>query len=454
MHKHRWSQILIRRLKRASPRNLFKSVVSEADSSYEYARTLARGFGTFGAVFFPLSILVEKVIAPEGESTVFLRLAGSASCIALAFVPEIERRSKAAAIGVWIFSGVFAGVFVFVSMLLLTAAQSSGDTQYVYLWSLQLAVMLPFVGQLMSGWRLLALVTTTGTAMAHLCLLLVDSPNWDAVAKFAWALSPIYCTSLILSALASKLSKFAEGKKTEAALTIATNVAHELRTPLASVRLSASHIHDQLSGHGHRPAGRDGLSGQDSFDSARTAAQAILEETDYANTVIDSILTTNSDPSLPNEAESWEAASQLVGDAIRRYPYGNDAERSAIEVHIERDFRALAKSQIIVHVLFNLLKNGLRYCMRSHEKTVSVHVRYENGIGSIEVCNSANENDPPMDASAFERFHTTERYGIGTGVGLNFCQQAMSALGGRIELLADNPNETKLVLRFPKAVPA
>lgn len=454
MPKHHWRAILIRRLKRASPRSVFKSVVSEAESSYEYARTLARGFGLFGAVFFPLSILIEKVIAPEGESTIFLRLAGSASCIALALVPEIERRSKAAAIGVWIFSGIFAGVFVFVSMLLLTAAQSSGDTQYVYLWSLQLAVMLPFVGQLMSGWRLLALVTTTGTAMAHLCLLWVDSPNWDAVAKFAWALSPIYCTSLILSALASKLAKFAEGKKTEAALTIATNVAHELRTPLASVRLSASHIHDQLSEQGHHGASSDTSSDQENFDSARAAAQAILEETDYANTVIDSILTTNSDPSLRNEAESWEAASLLIGDAIRRYPYGNDAERSAIELHIERDFRTLAKSQIIIHVLFNLMKNGLRYCMRSHEKMVSINVRYDGGTGSIEVCNSADEKDPPMDASAFERFHTTEQHGIGTGVGLNFCKQAMTALGGSIELHTDNPKETKLVLRFPKAVRA
>ena len=57
-------------------------------------------------------------------------------------------------------------------------------------------------------------------------------------------------------------------------------------------------------------------------------------------------------------------AVEAVEEAVSRFPFNNSTERTLIDVRIGDDFAAFAPKPLVVHVLFNLIKNGLYFVQK------------------------------------------------------------------------------------------
>ena len=102
------------------------------------------------------------------------------------------------------------------------------------------------------------------------------------------------------------------------------------------------------------------------------------------------------------------------------------------------DFKFIGSLTLMRHIIFNLLKNALKYAgnkakIKIYIKNKKLHVK-DNGYGiKTEVMNLL-----------FQKNITTEGY----GVGLNFCKEAMLKMNGNIECKSKEGFGAEFILSF------
>lgn len=220
------------------------------------------------------------------------------------------------------------------------------------------------------------------------------------------------------------------------------NIAHELRTYLASIRNYATSI--DKGEPGTTPESH--LTQTFTTDSVFLKARKIIEEVDRANKVIEMILIASSN----NSSKQTKPCdiNEVVRDAVDTFPYSNDTEAKMVSASIPGTFSVLGNEIALTHVIYNLIDNAIRFVQRGR------------GIRAIDITTDASnrtltvaDTGPGIPQSQikhiFDRFYTTETYGQGTGIGLSFCKSTMESIGGSIECESVEGEYTKFTLTFP-----
>jgi two-component system CAI-1 autoinducer sensor kinase/phosphatase CqsS len=177
--------------------------------------------------------------------------------------------------------------------------------------------------------------------------------------------------------------------------------------------------------------------------------QNIKNEVEYSNTIINMLLLSTSErPGIAGLPETCNARA-CIEEAAERFPFNNDVERNALKLNVERDFEIQAAQLVVVHILFNLIKNGVRFAMYSEKPEVLLSATVEDTGKLISVRDSGPGIPRNQQRLIFERFYTTQGIGQGTGVGLSFCRTAMESIGGTIECVSDGATFSEFRLRFP-----
>lgn len=198
------------------------------------------------------------------------------------------------------------------------------------------------------------------------------------------------------------------------------NISHELRTPIANIRLTIDSIfHEQ-----EKPKGK----------ASRSALKVIARETDSLLWLVQELL----DLSM---IESGQAilrmvdvpADMLVEEAIERMTDLSETKNLTIVSDVPVGIQVLCDRDQARRVLINLIHNAIKWSPAN--ETITVRVMN----GSDEVTFSVLDNGPgvPEDhrERIFERFYqvdTSRSGGEGTGLGLAICKHIVEAHGGRI----------------------
>jgi hypothetical protein len=239
-------------------------------------------------------------------------------------------------------------------------------------------------------------------------------------------------------------------------LTVAATVAHEMRTPLASIRMQAEvlalwmpEIH-----RGYALALAHGLMqpAEQAPDAHRLAAlsRAIAHQVDRTNAVIDMVLASSRMERIDTSEFEHCGMARCVAEAVDTYPFrGRDRER--VHVKIVRDFEFRGSETLMIYVLFNLLKNAL-YAIQAHGRgDIFITVGQEQP-GAVEPVLTFMDTGPgipgPVRRRVFEPFFTTKK-AQGAGVGLAFCRRTVAAFGGRINCTSHEQKHTTFTLLFP-----
>jgi two-component system CAI-1 autoinducer sensor kinase/phosphatase CqsS len=176
---------------------------------------------------------------------------------------------------------------------------------------------------------------------------------------------------------------------------------------------------------------------------------AIGDEVGYSNTIIDMLLVNTSDKPISDwEFETFSAAA-CIREAVARYPFNNSAEKKLITIDVAPDFSVRAPRLMIVHVLFNLIKNALHSVQRSGKGKVIITLHPGGSRNLICVEDTGAGISASMQNQIFERFFTTIKFGQGAGIGLSFCKMVMAGIGGEIQCQSEEGAYTRFRLLFP-----
>lgn len=236
-------------------------------------------------------------------------------------------------------------------------------------------------------------------------------------------------------------------KKAEALSIISSSMAHELRTPLAGIKNFAAglekrnHVVFKTSANGENKE----LSPEEKYLTATPRKITIAAE--QAITIIDMLLISSKDFEESKACFEEVSIDQVIRNSIANFPYNNEHEVELVEYSPSGDILTLGPKNQLIHVMLNLIKNGLRFSQRNKNQQVAITLNAQERT----IC--VTDDGPGISAQAqrkiFDRFYTTEKYGQGTGIGLSFCKMTMESIGGTIQCESVLGEYTKFTLKFP-----
>lgn len=408
--------------------------------------------GVIGVLVLPTIAYIEDIVGDPLFDTFWVRSMCGLTALPILFWKELGIRSDTYLDLIWIISSTSCTLVCFGLILTINAALTPAGALLNPIWVYQYAVGLFIFILLTRGVFFILLSWALSLVPQTLAVILLEQPNFEAL-YHAWVYpAPIYLTAILVGGFAYRNSELVQREKLKAASAIGSYIAHELRTPLASIRSRARFSANALARETSRSLDETDVSGvrkSADLDRSVESLKVIQEEVEYANTLIDMLLLNTKDSLLPDNVGEQNNASEIVAESVRRYPFSNSRERESVFTEIIDDFAIKGERLLIVHVVFNLLKNAVLYMQRRPNGQTHIRVLVEGKRGVIEVTDTGPGIPRMIRKRIFERFFTTLESGRGTGIGLSFCKMVMEGLGGEITVDSTEGEFTTFRLLFP-----
>jgi len=301
-----------------------------------------------------------------------------------------------------------------------------------------------------------SLIFITGSLLAVLVYLVGQHDPLPITALIGYI--PLLMFALGAGPAASLSQQIAEQTRIDALTSASNNIAHELRTPLGALRIAGQAIRRFLPEllKSHRIAFDAGLNVSELRNAHLNALERSLDvidhEVTHANTVIDMLLLA-ARPIGKIQLELVQVRHSLE-QALERYPYNSRHERERI--HFDRsktdDFQLQASETLLVHVIFNLLRNALFHTGRAGKGEIYLSIENVQQEHRIRVRDTGPGIPPDVLPRIFNRFFSfsgNDRSNAGLGIGLAFTRAAVENMGGQIRCYSQWGEFTEFVLSFP-----
>ncbi len=217
-------------------------------------------------------------------------------------------------------------------------------------------------------------------------------------------------------------------------------LAHELRTPLASLKLMADSVAELfpklLRGYNlanHMGNIKDPIRG-DILTSLNDYAKNIEQAVSYMQTTIATILAgmhyaTSAKPTKPEPI----FIRQVVEYALKEYPLQTQ-QQALIHTNIAEDLQGIGEQQTLTHVLHNLLKNALHTIKKCGKGHISITATAKQSNIELVFKDTAQGIQAEHLPHIFEPFYTTKNKTTqSVGLGLYFCRIALERINNHIE---------------------
>jgi two-component system, CAI-1 autoinducer sensor kinase/phosphatase CqsS len=433
-------------------------LVFAANESVRYARDHMPLLGYTGVICLISYYFIWRVVYPTSFESFTVRFIGALVCIPAILSRNTPKDLRRWLPLYWMFGLTYVLPFVFGYLLAQNAANASalGDTNLV--WPLQNVVALVVFILLVNDGFLATLLWLPATILILATVFLFNSnPNVPELVRVYLEPMPLYGFILVVGSLAIRNRKIIELAKLRAMSEITINIAHEVRTPFLSIKALAQgvgmHLPELIRAYDLAKANRFPVESirRRQLDRLRTSLREIETETNYSNSIIDRLLINTSERPVEDHEFQYFSAQNCVIDALHRYPFVGSYERDLISLDLDRNFVIHAPNVLVVHVLFNLLKNGIYYVHKAGkgELTVTI-IRGVVDPHAIIVEDTGTGILPQNLKRIFERFYTTTESGHGSGIGLSFCKMVMDGLGGSITCESEFGVYTRFTLLFPR----
>ncbi|MEG1430471.1 MAG: HAMP domain-containing sensor histidine kinase [Oscillospiraceae bacterium] len=216
-----------------------------------------------------------------------------------------------------------------------------------------------------------------------------------------------------------------------------SDASHELKTPLASIRLLTDSI----------------LQNEKMDDAtAREFVGDIGDEADRLNRITEKLLTlTRMDDTAVQPAVPVDVGEVLTKVEHMLKPLAA-AVNVSLECHLEENCLIAATEDDLYQIAFNLVENAVKYNLPGGSVLVSLAGTEDAVILRVE---DTGVGIPEEDLNKiFDRFYRVDkarsRAAGGTGLGLSIVQDTVKAHGGTVEARRRDPEGTCFVATFPR----
>lgn len=395
-------------------------------------RIRALGFSTM--LGHPLFWMVWALLLPQPYEHLGLRVLMAVCGLSLLVIPGVTASppTRAAA---FTFSLVFwVTLPLFFSWMYFC---NSGNA----VWLASMGAMLLIYYHL-TDWRLATFGAISGLALGY-GLFTVFGPaapplGFERAATNTVVLAFCWTMGIILGLSSSNL------RREQLNYTLGTMgiMAHELRTPLATMQLIAEAVRNEAPQHGG--AGGERL---------QQLGQRLANLVRNMNHQIDMQITNARLMRLAGNAERVSAA-QLVRAAIADYPFRSTRERQAVVVHVHSDFQFFGSPDLFSQVVDNLTKNALRSLAAASSAIqpgdLLIEVGAQGQRGRIVFTDNGVGMGADLRKRIFQPFFSTDR-GTGHGLGLAFCQRVVQAAQGSIRVKSAPHQGAVFTIELPVA---
>jgi len=237
-------------------------------------------------------------------------------------------------------------------------------------------------------------------------------------------------------------------------LLVASHIAHEMRTPLRSIRSAAGGIERYLPRllEGHDWAAGAGAEIEPLSEQHRRALEgavaSVQRVVDRANSVIDVLLANCGAQRIDSTVFESCSMHECVDIALQDFPF-TEREGQAVRWDGGPDFRFHGSTSLMVFVLHNLLRNALRAIAAAGRGSVQLWTNSHGDVNSVHVRDTGTGIDPEVLPKIFDDFTSFADDQRGVGIGLGFCRKVLTSFGGHIECHSEKNTYTQFDLWLP-----
>jgi signal transduction histidine kinase len=212
--------------------------------------------------------------------------------------------------------------------------------------------------------------------------------------------------------------------KIEQVKSLAGSIAHETRNPLAGIKGCCELMKNNLN-------------------ELIEYIDLVHDSSSQGLAMIDMIMANIREGKIDKSNFTDLSISDVIKKALRQFSYRNEEEKDLISLDLEQNFIFRGDENMMIFVIFNLLKNSLYYKskieIRAEAKPDSNYLYFKDYGPGIE---------KDKLALIFESFFTSGKKD-GTGLGLPFCKRIMTAFDGDIICKSEIGKWTEFEMKFP-----
>lgn len=238
-------------------------------------------------------------------------------------------------------------------------------------------------------------------------------------------------------------------------IVVAATIAHEMRTPLLTIRAQARVLAQSLPelieayrAQQQEQPQRNALR-PEQLDYLLTLAAQIDGEVQRSNFIVDMMLASARADSLDKRAFALHSVKKCVNDALARYPF-DAVTRTKVALQLQDDFTFYGSDTLLTYVLYNLLKNALDAIKTAGKGDIRIAFYAHKENNRLLFTDTGHGIPEHVLPYVFDPFYTTRSAG-GTGMGLAFCRRVLTAFNGKIGCESEEGNYTRFLLEFPRA---
>lgn len=402
-------------------------------------------FGIILTINYPLYYFIWLYADQQSYENLPLRLCASLFCFLLAINKFWPTTLKSFLPIYWYFTATFCLPFFFTFMLLKNNAST--------IWlmnSVSIVFFLLLLFDLLSATILLGIGIIFGILFYQL-----TTPWKFIIQPGIINISGVLCTliaAFLIGAVFARNKEKLEKEKLKTIRALSTSIAHELRTPLATIKANAEGIKEYLPDllKSYELAKQNNVNVPDirpsQFVNLNAAVEHIQAETNFSNIIINLMLTNVDHSSIETTKFTACSIADCITETLARYPLLPN-EKSLINWNNNTDFAFNGDKLLTIHVLFNLLKNALFYLKAANKGDIQIWIEKKDKYNNLHFRDSGTGIASNTLPHIFEHFFTQTYHG--TGVGLSFCKMVMRTYGGDIICQSVEGEFTEFVLSFP-----
>jgi two-component system CAI-1 autoinducer sensor kinase/phosphatase CqsS len=401
---------------------------------HAHAERKIRAAALIGVFGFPIFYFVWAYVLPQPYESIPLRSIGTGLCLLLFLGNWWPARVRPYVVPFSYFTFIYCLPFFFTLMLLFNHSNAT--------WQMSTLAALIYVVLLYDLINAMV-VLVIGSVAAVVAYLLAT--NGSPIPEGYWTTLPVLIFALAAFLGLAYGDNVIAREKLKAAASLASQVAHECRTPLTGIRFEADGCERLLAR----------LPASDERDRLVSSHRRVRQHITSANSVIDLLLSNVAQHHRSVPPTELHRMSTIVSTAIERYHF-KPHQRELIRADVEEDFEFRGSDLLMTHVLFNLMKNGLRAieARGGEDNYLSISLKRGAAMNSLIVSDTGEGIPAEILGYVFIPFVSAQRPGVGTGLGLSFCRMIVEGCGGTITCHSKANVGTTFIIELPIVPPA
>ncbi|MCK4870319.1 MAG: PAS domain-containing sensor histidine kinase [Gammaproteobacteria bacterium] len=252
----------------------------------------------------------------------------------------------------------------------------------------------------------------------------------------------------------TRLQVKTQEERTKAMQVLGASLAHELRTPLATISNYADtkdFLRELLTAYTMATEAKLPVPfiRPMHIEALGESLVGIQKEATLASKIIDMLLTNLHDLAEAEKDYKKHSIVKCVNMAIERYPYVPDAQEKLVSFDVKNDFIVYGKDLLIMHILFNLMKNAFYYIEQAGKGKIKIHLELGEKVNKLIFTDTGSGIPEEQLPHVFDHFFSKRENG--TGVGLTFSRMVMENLGGEMSCESKFGEYATFVMEFPVA---